>query len=175
MLNFLSMPPVLVTLTIFCLRVTDMSLDTMRVLFVIRGRRTPAWFLGFFQSLLWVVAITSVLSNLNQLWNIAAYAAGFATGNVVGMTIEGRLAIGHGHLRIISSRRGSAIIDALRTAGYAVTEIAGRGRDGTVSVIDCSVRRKDILPAQKIIYQIDPDAFVTVEEIRPLHRGFWRA
>lgn len=175
MLNFLSMPPLLVTLIIFCLRVIDMSLDTLRVLFVIRGRRPQAWFLGFFQSMLWVVAITSVLSNLDNLWNIAAYAGGFATGNVIGMMIEERLAIGHGHLRIISSRRGNAIVEALREAGYAVTEIAGRGKDGTVSVIDCSVKRKDILPAQKVIYKTDPDAFVTVEEIRPLHRGYWRA
>jgi uncharacterized protein YebE (UPF0316 family) len=175
MLNFLSMPPLLVTLIIFCLRVIDMSLDTLRVLFVIRGRRPQAWFLGFFQSMLWVVAITSVLSNLDNLWNIAAYAGGFATGNVIGMMIEERLAIGHGHLRIISSRRGNAIVEALREAGYAVTEISGRGKDGTVSVIDCSVKRKEILPAQKVIYKTDPDAFVTVEEIRPLHRGYWRA
>ena len=127
------------------------------------------------QSALWVIAITSVLNNLDNLWNIVAYASGFATGNVVGMIIEERLAIGHSHLRIISSRRGNAIVEAVRAAGYAATEVAGRGKDGTVALISCSVRRRDISRVQKEIYKKDPDAFVTLEEIRPLHRGYWRA
>lgn len=175
MIDFSIIPPLLLTVGIFFLRVTDMSLDTLRVLFVIRGRRPLAWILGFMQSALWVIAITSVLNNLDNLWNIVAYASGFASGNVVGMIIEERLAIGHSHLRIISSRRGNAIVEAVRAAGYAATEVAGRGKDGTVTLINCSVRRRDISKVQKEIFKEDPDAFVTLEEIRPLHRGYWRA
>lgn len=175
MIDFSLIPPLLITVGIFLLRVTDMSLDTLRVLFVIRGRGSLAWILGFMQSALWVIAVTSVLSNLDNLWNIVAYASGFATGNVVGMTIEGRLAIGHAQLRIISSRRGKAIVEAIREAGYAATEVAGRGKDGTVSVISCSIRRRDISKLQKEVYSVDPEVFVTLEEIRPLHRGYWRA
>jgi len=162
-------------LIIFCLRVGDMSLDTLRVLFVVRGRKATAWMLGFFQSALWVVAITSVLSNLGNLWNLIGYAGGFATGNVVGMVIEEWLAVGHGHLRIISSRRGTAIAEAIRSAGYAATELSGRGKDGMVSVINCSVRRRDIDRVREQVKHIDPEAFLTVEEVRPLQRGFWRA
>jgi len=173
--DLFSIAPQFLPLLIFGLRVIDMTLDTLRVLFVIRGKKPLAWILGFCQSALWVVAITSVLNNLNNLWNIIGYAAGFATGNVVGMVIEERLAIGFGHMRIISSRRGPAIAEALREAGYAATELSGRGKDGTVSVINSSVRRRDIKGVQKEIYKIDGDAFITVEEIRPLHRGFWRA
>lgn len=95
------------TAAIFMLRVTDMSLDTLRVLFVMRGRKGSAWISGFFQSALFVVAISSVLANLDNPLNIVAYAAGFATGNVVGILIENRLAIGFTHLRIISPGRGS--------------------------------------------------------------------
>lgn len=175
MLEWLSIPTYLMPLLIFVLRVADMSLDTLRVLFVIRGRKPLAWLLGFFQSALWVIAITSVLSNLDNLWNVIGYAGGFATGNVVGMTIEEHLAIGFGHMRIISSRRGTAIAEAIRRAGYAATEIAGRGKDGTVAVINCSVRRRDVQDLRNQVYAIDPEAFVTIEEIRPLHRGFWRA
>jgi uncharacterized protein YebE (UPF0316 family) len=175
MLNLLAIPTALMPLIIFCLRVGDMSLDTLRVLFVVRGRKPIAWILGFFQSALWVVAITSVLSNLNNPWNVVGYAGGFATGNVVGMVIEGWLAVGHGHMRIISSRRGTAIAEAIREAGYAATELAGRGKDGMVSVINCSVRRRDIDRVRAQVIRIDPDAFLTVEEVRPLQRGFWRA
>jgi uncharacterized protein YebE (UPF0316 family) len=160
---------------VFGLRVTDMSLDTLRVLFVIRGRKALAWTLGLFQSLIWVVAITSVLGNLDNLWNVAGYAGGFATGVVVGMVLEELLALGHGHIRIMSSRRGSAIAESIRQAGYAATETSGRGKDGTVTVIDCSVRRRDIDRVRNEVFRSDPNAFITVEDVRPLHRGFWRA
>jgi uncharacterized protein YebE (UPF0316 family) len=175
MLNLFSINPIILPFVIFLLRVTDMSLDTLRVLFVIRGQKPQAWILGFFQSALWVVAVTSVLSNLDNLWNIAAYAGGFATGNVVGMAIEERLAIGFGQVSIISSRLGSAIAEAIRKDGYAATEMPGRGKDGTVSVITSSIRRRDIAAVRNNVYKIDPEAFITVEDIRPLHRGYWRA
>ena len=175
MLSLLSIPTAVLPFIIFAMRVSDMSLDTLRVLFVIRGRKPLAWILGFFQSLLWVIAITSVLSNLDNLWNIIAYAGGFATGNVVGMTIEERLAIGHSNMQIISSRWGIAIAETIREKGYAATEIAARGKDGTVSMISCSIRRRDIKVVRQEVNKIDPDAFITVEDIRPLHRGFWRS
>ena len=175
MFDFLSISPWFLTFLIFILRVTDMSLDTLRVLFVLRGRKSMAWILGFLQSAIWVIAITSVLNNLENFLNIIAYAGGFATGNVVGMAIEERLAIGHAHMRIISSGMGSAILDAIRREGYAATEIPGRGKDGTVTIISCSIKRKHISKIQKEISHIDQNAFVTVEEIRPIHRGYWRA
>jgi len=175
MLDLLSIPSNVMPLVIFGLRVIDMSLDTLRVLFVIRGRKGLAWVLGFFQSTLWVIAITSVLSNLDNILNIIGYAGGFATGIVVGMTIEERLAIGHGNLRIISPRKGSAITEQLREAGFGVTELPGRGRDGMVTILDVSVQRKNIADVRKLVDNTDPDAFITVEEIRPLHRGYWRA
>ena len=160
---------------IFILRVGDMSLDTLRVLYVMRGQKSLALILGFCQAMLFITAITSVLNNLDNPINIIGYAAGFATGTVVGMIIEERLASGHIHLRIISSRRGTAIAESLREEGYAVTEIPARGKDGTVTVINCSVLRKNVNKARKMIGAVDDEAFITAEEIRPIRRGFWRA
>lgn len=160
---------------IFALRVTDMSLDTLRMLFVMRGRKGVAWLLGFCQSAVFVIAITSVLSNLDNLLNIIGYAAGFATGTVIGITIEERLAIGHTHLRIISSRRGAAIAERLRAEGHAVTEIHARGKDGMVTLLAVSVRRKNIDLVRNMVNDVDSEAFITAEEIRPLRQGFWRA
>ena len=119
---------------IFLLRVLDMTLDTLRVLVVMRGRKPIAWVLGFFQALIFVVAISSVLKDLTNILNIIGYAAGFATGNVVGMWIEERLAIGHTHMSIVSSRLGSAIAERIREEGFAVTEIPARGKDGMVTL-----------------------------------------
>ena len=175
MLDTLALPAALLPFVIFGLRVADMTLDTMRVLFVLRGRKALSWFLGFAQSAIWVVAISSVLRHVDNLWNVVGYAGGFATGTVVGMLIEERLALGHGHVRVISPQRGSALAEAIRASGYAVTELAGRGRDGTVAVLTCSVRRRDIPRVTRQVHSLDPEAFVTVEDVRPLHRGFWGA
>ncbi len=160
---------------IFGLRVTDMTLDTLRVLFVMRGRKPIAWILGFFQALVFVIAITYVLRDLTNPLNIIGYAAGFATGVVVGMAIEQRLAIGHVQMRVISPRRGSGIAEKLRSEGYAVTEVPARGKDGMVTMLNCSVLRKDIGRIRLMVNEVDPEAFITSEDIRPIRRGFWRA
>lgn len=165
----------LVAIGIFFLRVADMSLDTIRVLFVVRGRKGLAWVLGFFQSAIFVVAISSVLTNLGNPLNVVGYAGGFATGNVVGMLIEERLAIGHIQMTIISPSRGVAIAESLRDSGYGVTEISARGKDGMVSILHASVMRKNIDQVETIIMEADPSAFVTSEDVRTVRRGFWRA
>ena len=165
----------LAALWIFSLRVSDMTLDTLRLLFVVRGRKGIAWILGFFQSVIFVVAITSVLNNLDNPLNFVGYAAGFATGNVVGMWIEERLAVGHLRLNIISPTRGASVATALRAASFAVTEIPARGRDGMVALLSVSVYRKDAARAEHVAREADPEAFMTAEDVRPMRRGFWRA
>jgi uncharacterized protein YebE (UPF0316 family) len=162
-------------LLIFALRVADMTLDTLRVLFVMRGKKRIAWILGFFQSAIFVLAIGRVLTQLNNPLNIIGYAAGFATGNVVGMFIEERIAMGHILINIISPRLGTAIADHLRQNGYAVTEVSARGKDGMVSMINCSVLRKQVDAVRELVNEIDPEAFITAEDVRPVRRGFWRA
>jgi uncharacterized protein YebE (UPF0316 family) len=174
MLDLFQLPPLVTALAIFLLRVGDMTLDTLRVLFIVRANRPLVWFLGFFQSAIWVVAITSVLGHLGDPLAWIAYAAGFATGNVVGMAIEDKLAIGYRHLRVISPRHGPLVAQAVRQAGYGVTEIDGHGRDGPVSVLNASVRRRDVDRLQQLIRQADPEAFISVEEVRPVHRGTFR-
>ncbi|PKO00189.1 MAG: DUF2179 domain-containing protein [Chloroflexi bacterium HGW-Chloroflexi-4] len=165
----------LFALLIFVLRVGDMALDTIRVLFVVRGKKLLVWILGLFQSLIFVIAISSVLSELDNILNIIGYATGFATGNLIGMLIENRLAIGHVLVNIISSNRGTFIAERLRASGYAVTEIAGRGMNGTVFELHASVLRKDVSQVETIVLESDPQAFVTAEDVRPVRRGFWRA
>jgi uncharacterized protein YebE (UPF0316 family) len=162
-------------LAIFALRVADMTCDTLRMLFVVRGRKNLAWILGFIQSAIFIVAISSVLTHLDNPLTVIGYAAGFATGNVVGMMIEERLAIGHSQVRVISSRRGTLIAEKLREAGYAVTEIPARGKDGFVTVLNLSVLRKDVDRVDTIVLETDSEAFITTEDIRPIRRGFWRA
>ncbi len=174
--SWLTADAFLIALGIFALRVIDMSMDTMRMLFVVRGRKRVAWILGFCQSLVFVVAISAALAEVqHSVLALVGYAAGFATGNVVGMALEERLAIGHIQFTVISSRRGAIVADELRKAGYAVTEIPARGKDGTVTILQTSVQRKERNSVDTVVLEADPEAFITAEDVRPVRRGFWRA
>ena len=161
-------------LVIFGLRVINITLDTLRMLFTLRGMKLWSWVVGFVVSLIYVLLLTSVLSNLNNPLYILAYAAGFATGGVVGMWIEERMAIGFTNIQIISPRRGVVMAQTLRENGFAVTEIPARGKDGMVSMLSMSVRRKEVLSVEKIINNCDEAAFITTEDVHPVQRGFWR-
>ena len=166
--------PWLGALVIFGLRVLNMTLDTLRILFTLRGMKSLSWVIGFVVSLIYVLLLTSVLSNLSNPLYIIAYSAGFATGGVAGMWIEERLAIGFTNVQIISPRRGAAMAQKLRESGFAVTEIPARGKDGMVSMLNLSVRRKQVLSVEEIVNECDDAAFVTTEDVHPVQRGFWR-
>ncbi len=160
-------------LIIFGLRIIDISFYTMRLMMLSRGLKARAALFAFLQSFTFVVAIRTVLTNLDQPWIVFGYAAGFATGLVVGMLIEARLAVGFTHLRIISSKRGNVICEGLRAEGYAVTEIPARGRDGMVTLLECDVLRKDTGAVTCLVEKLDTESFITAENVRSVRRGYW--
>ena len=166
---------ILIALLIFTVRVVSTSLDTLRVILTMRHNKFWVWVLGFFNSAIWVLTFAFVLADITNIVNILVYAGGFATGNVVGMLIEDKLAIGFAEIRIISPKWGAAILTALRDHNYAVTEIPGRGKDGMDSVITSSVRRSQVNDFEKLVRDVDQDAFITTEDVVAVQRGFWRA
>lgn len=170
---FATADPWLFALLIFAVRVLNMTVDTIRMLTVMRGMRTVTFILGMIQTALFVIALGSVISDLNNPLNIFAYSVGFATGNVIGMMIEKRLAFGYINMTIISSVRGQELADKLRSDGHAVTEIPARGKDGSVEVLECSVQRKYAVDVQKLALDTDPGAFITTRDIQRVWKGYW--
>ena len=163
--------PVLGPILIFCLRIVDVSCDTMRVLFAIRGKRPISGFLGFLQALVWIFAVGNAVKHLDSWWHILAYAAGYGCGTMVGITIEKAVAYGLARIQVVSRHGGVEIAEALRERGYGVTETAGYGREGNVEILSVVVHRAHLEEAVKLIEQWDSDAFVTVEEPRVLRGG----
>ena len=171
---FLSPTAWLIAFGIFAARTVNIALDTLRFMFTMRGKRGMSWILGFLESVLFVVIIGQVLTNLSNPLNIIGYAAGFATGTVLGMEIEKRLAIGFTHFSIISRSHSTEIADALREEGYGVTEIPARGRESSFMLVDCNVRRKQADEVEALALKIDPEAFITAEDVTPRRSGVWR-
>lgn len=162
-------------LLIFTLRIVDVSLSTSRLLLAVRGDRVVVPVLAFFESLIWLVAVGAAVRSLNSPIHVLAYASGFAMGNVVGLWVEEKMALGLSTVRIISRHGGVELAEALRDSGFGVTEFAGHGREGLVEVVYTVVRRRQV---KKVLAQIavwDPDAFVTVESPKEIRRGWMMA
>jgi len=170
----------LLCLLIFVARVCDVSLGTLRVVMVTQGRRVLAAGLGFFEILIWVVAVSKVLSNLNRPEFAVAYAAGFACGNYVGLTIERWAAFGRQVVRVFS-RHGEEMTDKLRSLGFRVTLFEGRGRDGPVHSLYTETERREVPRLLAEARALDPLCYYVVDDIRvassaqdpPPRRGFF--
>jgi uncharacterized protein YebE (UPF0316 family) len=177
------MPSVLLTcLIIVVARITDVSLGTIRTINVVQGRRHVALMLGFFEVLIWVFVVSRVISEIRQPAYAIAYALGFALGNWVGMTIEGRLAMGRQVVHIFS-RLGPEMATALREAGLRVTQFDGYGRDGPVQHLLIEIGRRHSANVIGQARTIDPRCFYMVDDVRlvsSVHgqlpaRAGWRA
>ncbi len=158
-------------LLIFALRIVDVSLDTMRVILAVRGRRGITAILGFFQALIWIFAVGNAIRHLDSVWHVLGYAAGFGAGTFIGISIEQALAYGYSAVRIVSQYGGVEIAEALRERGYGATEIPAFGREGRVEVITSVVQRQHLDDVVKIVHTWDPSAFITVEEPKVMSGG----
>jgi uncharacterized protein YebE (UPF0316 family) len=165
---------ILDVLLIFVLRVVGISVSTLSTILLVQGRKLPAVLTGSLSTFVYVVAIAKVVTNLNNVWNIAAYVVGFGVGTWIGMILEGRMALGYAEVRIISPERGDEVATALRQAGFGVTQLHGRGQEYPVAIVEAFVPRKSVPEVLRIAGEKDSQAIVAVSDARTLQRGYWR-
>jgi uncharacterized protein YebE (UPF0316 family) len=156
---------------IFLARIFDCSVGTMRIIFIQRGNRFIAPFLGFFEVLIWLLAIRQIMMNLTNSFYYVAYAGGFATGTFVGMYIEERLAMGTMLIRIVTGQEASGLIDYLKGEDYGVTSVNAQGARGDVNLIYTIIKRSDLDHVVEIINRFNPRAFYTIEDVRFAREG----
>lgn len=159
------------TALIFGLRICDVSLGTLRIGFLVRGKRRLAGIFGFFESLVWLVAAAQVLNNLDSPFKFLAYAGGYAAGTMLGVSIERWLAMGDTLMRIVSPVGSPSVDEALRLAGFYVTVVNAKGRDGDVSIGFTVLPRRRMAEALKVVEATAPRAFVTFEATTPVRAG----
>lgn len=166
---------VILPIIIFFARICDVTLGTIRIILVARGKRNIAPFLGFFEVLIWIVAIGQLVQHIHSVTAYLMYAAGFATGNYVGMWLEDKIALGMVIVRIILSQGGDELARALHDNGFGVTFYDGEGSNGPVKLIFTIVPRKSLETVKSIIHQYHPSAFISIEDIRSTQAGVFPA
>ena len=164
---------VLLPFIVFLARLTDVTLGTIRIIFVARGRKYLAPLLGFVEVFIWITVVSQIVGGAQNIVAYLAYAAGFAVGNYVGMIVEERLAIGTLMIRAIIPKDGAALVERLRTGGYGATYVDGQGASGPVMLIYTVVMRKQLSHVVDLIQEVHPKAFFTVEELRSAQQGIF--
>lgn len=150
---------------IFFARIIDVSVGTLRTISIVQGRTKIAFFLAIIETSVWLIVLSEVLPKVVQAPILGVfYAFGFASGNVVGILVEQRLAMGYINFRIITGKFAKEITNTLREKGFAVTNFEGEGKDGKVTKIYVVSDRKNLSSLIKIVKEIEPDAFYIAEQ-----------
>jgi len=158
---------------IFLARLIDVALGTLRIIFVSRSMRKLAPLVGFFESLIWLFAISQIVLNLSNVMSYFAFAAGFATGNFVGIYLENKLSIGLLSVRVVTTEDGSDLINYLREHNFGVTSVSATGVSGRVRLIISVIKRKDLDEYIGIVKQFNPKAFISIEDVRSVKEGYF--
>ncbi len=164
--NWVTLP-----IIIFFSRVCDVSLGTLRHVFIGKGFRKIVPVLGFFEVLIWIIVVAQVMKNLNNVACYLAWAGGFATGTYVGLRIEERLALGLQVIRIITNQKHDELLESLKAHNHGVTIVDGKGSQGPVKMIFTIVQRKNVRSISRLIHKHNPTAFYSIEDIKDASQG----
>ena len=167
-MSLLSLP-----LLIFVAEVCVVTLSTVRIIFVARGKKFLAPMLGFFEILIWLFAISQIMQNLSNWSCFIAFALGFTLGNYLGIIVEKQLALGTVIIRIITHRDAAPLIDSLRAANFGVTSVDGAGATGRVQVVMTVVPRKRLPEVVSMIETEHSGAFYAVDEVQSANEGIF--
>jgi uncharacterized protein YebE (UPF0316 family) len=163
-----------VPLLIFCARIMDVSIGTLRVIFVAKGYRVYAPILGFFEVVIWLMAIRQIMNHIDNPMCYLAYGLGFAVGNYIGIRLDERLSLGTVLVRVVPKFDTTDLTGHLRRVGFGASLVDIEGMSGKLKMIFTIAKRKDLPDLMAIIQEHNPHAFVTVEDVKTAKEGFFR-
>lgn len=157
---------VIVPALIFMARIVDVSINTMRIIFMLGGKKMVSSVLGFFESLIWLLAISQIFQNLENVPTYFAYASGFGTGVFVGMWIEEKLAMGFVIVRVITLKPAEELVSYLRDKNYRYTSVDAVSDKGDVNIVFMVTKRSTLDELIKWIKHYNPNAVYTIEGVK---------
>lgn len=171
--NFDVFTYIVLPILIMLARICDVSIGTMRVIFVSKGYRKIAAFLGFVELLVWLIVGRQVLVKSDNVLHFIAYAAGFGLGNYVGMLIEDKMSIGIVMVRVILRENNTALLNFLQEHDFGYTLVNGHGAKGDVKVVFSVVQREDVPEILQALEKYNPKAFFSIEDVRTARAGIF--
>lgn len=173
MFDFLDQYPWLLPFFIFFARILDVSMGTLRIILVSKGEKYKAPLIGFIEVFIWIVVISQILSRANSMIAYLSYAAGYATGNFVGIIIEQKIAFGYVLCRSYTYKNGEALVSILAGEGFGATLIKGVGSKMDIGIIESVIDRKYLPKVHKLLTDFDKDIFYVAEDVRSKQSGIF--
>lgn len=164
---------ILLYIAIFVAKTIEVTLSTVRVVLNSRGEKIKGAMIGFVEVLIWVIVVSTVLTDIaSDPIKVVVYCIAFSCGNYLGVTLEGKLAIGTACIQaVVTDEAKDDVTAAMRERGFGVTMMQGEGRDGKVSVLLIYMKRKAVEEAMQVIRAVCPKAVITVNDVRSLQQG----
>jgi len=162
---------IILPILIFTARVGDVSLGTLRIVFISQGKKKLAPLVGFFEIMIWLLAIGQIFNDLTNFIYYFAYAGGFAMGNYVGLIIENKISIGLLNLQLIIKDNPDELIRVLKEKGYGLTTMTAEGTKGMVKLVLLIIKRKNLRKVLTIIRNINPKTFISIEQVSSVKGG----
>lgn len=159
---------------IFFARIIDVSLGTVRMILTIRGERYISAVIGFFEIMVYVVALGKVIGSLDEPVKLILYCLGFASGVIVGSWLEGVLALGYQGIQVIMDNDNQELVEQLREEGYAITTWKAEGLSGPKLVLNLVVKRGISLKIAERIREHDEHAFIVFMEPKSFAGGYFK-
>jgi uncharacterized protein YebE (UPF0316 family) len=163
---------VILPFLIFLSRIIDQSIGTLRLIFSSKGMKQLSPFFAFFESFIWLIAISQIMKHLDNIACFVAFAGGYAAGNYIGIWLEEKISIGNVVIRLIPKKDTTPLIKHLRELNYGVTVVDVDGSLGPTKMLFTTVRRKDAKKVIEIINEFNPTAFYTIDEVRVVSEGY---
>ena len=171
--NWMLHNAVIMVIIILVINIVYVSFSTMRMILTLKGFRYLAAFVSIFEILVYVLGLSLVLNNLDQIQNLVAYALGYGIGVMVGMKIEEKLALGYITVNVITSKVKENLADRIRSKGYGVTHWVAHGKEGERMMMEILAPRKNEWNLIHLVKELDPYAFIVSHEPKAFHGGFW--
>ncbi|PKP01517.1 MAG: hypothetical protein CVU14_05035 [Bacteroidetes bacterium HGW-Bacteroidetes-9] len=165
---------VVLPLLIFLARISDQTIGTLRLIFISKGQKMLAPLLGFFEVIIWLIAVGQIMKHLDNILCYVAYGGGFAMGNYIGMVVEEKLSLGNLLVRIIPKKDTSDLIAYLRENNFGVTSVPAEGSKGKVDIVFTIIKRKELEDVVAIINRFNPNAFYTIEDVKAINEGIFK-
>jgi len=163
---------IVLPLLIFLARIVDVSIGVLRILFATRGLKLLAFMCGFFESLIWLIAVSQIIKRLDNVFCLIAFPLGFAAGTAVGIFFEKVISLGYVIVRVVFQNDAKRTIKHLRKSGFQITTIDATGINGPVEIIFSVIRRKNINEFIRIVKEKNPAAFYTIEDVRSVNSDY---
>lgn len=167
----------LLCIKVFCVRILDVSLGTMRTIVTVKGKTKTASLIGFIEVLIWFLVVREALNtDIDSIWIAISYAGGYATGTLIGGFLSNRFIKGNFGVQVILSKNDDSIVNTIRKEGYAVSvlDVRGQDQDKEKYMLFIEIDKRNFNHLRNLIKELDEKAFVVVNETRMVQNGYFK-